>query len=216
MYFFDKLNNDYDMIGKYEVVLDTDEIIKLRNEIIKKFSIRRHVEKEMSEYAISIMQTKASNIINFKKGELVGNNGNYNIYNCSYDELTFPYIVSLIDRLLNNDTKAINEIYSTIGSSKIDFEREIKLKKELISMIDDFKIDEKIRAYNDLKKLIQMSKLNEEIIESGEYYEKLQNLLSFNLVDVINRNDISTTLNTISFFEGLDSFNEINKVNLRK
>ena len=31
MYFFDKLNNDYDMIGKYEVILDTDEIIKLRN-----------------------------------------------------------------------------------------------------------------------------------------------------------------------------------------
>ena len=220
MYFYDKLNNDYNMIGKYKVAFDVEKVVKLRSEIIKKCSIKRHVVKDLQEYSISVIPEKSTNIINFKKGELVdgidNNDLGFRVYRCSYDELTYPYIVSLIDRLLNNDSKAINEIYSNKANNRVDFEREIKLKKDLISMIDDSKIDEKIKAYNDLKNLIQIAKLNEGIIDSYEYYEKLQNLLSFDLVDTISSDDITTTLNTISFFENLDTFNDINKVNIRK
>ena len=215
MYYYKRIygNNNEDLIGKYEVNFDLEKVNELKKKIIENCSIKKHVNTVLSDKSIAYIKFNRNNIKNFVQGEKTGESDwfedNYETYYmCSYDELTLPPIISLIDGLIDGDEKVINMIINPININFMSLDEEIKLKKEEIKSTDDEDVEKKIKKLNELKDLLEESRLNKDIVDYKEYYPKLQELISFNEVDVISQEYVDNTIKTLKFFDNIDILKE--------
>ncbi len=179
---------DKDKIKKYLVCYDEDKLNKLRKEIIDNCGLMSHRVYEDSYGGPNLYNQKYSEIRNYKTPKFICNkdydSSTESFYLYEYDLYEYPYLIKLIDRLIDNDTSCIFEIYNFDSKKETSLDEEIaKRNSELSDMNLSFSAKEKI--LNDLKELYSQKKLNKNRKPIEGYYLKLQEMLIFELVDEI-------------------------------
>ena len=179
MYYFKK--ND-DVIEKYQVHFEKEEVKKLQDEIINQCSIIKHEDYE-SDY---IPKPLDKRFMRNLKYTLIGKKEYFeetrDIYSIQYDKYEPPYLVELIDRILKGDSKAIGELrhYQIFNSNSIE-EKINLVNKEMVSIpLSD--IAQKKQKLEELENLLKEKTHCEEI---ASYYEQLIALLRLQFVDSI-------------------------------
>lgn len=195
-----------DRIDKFLVEFNSEELEKIRIEIIEKCSELVHHEYECSGSLPKDFADNPLKIRNFKETK-IGKKEHETIkhgytvekqYHYSYDELEYPYLVTLINRILKGDVSAVYEILNP------DFNKERKSFDERISEItneiNDSNLDNnrKISKLNRVKKLIENKELNKNQESVLEYYEKVKELIILTRIDLIN---IKSLERIIDFFD---------------
>lgn len=185
-----KKNND--VLEKYQVSFDRDEIEKLKQEIIDKCSFITHREYE-SDYSPR-----------FDKNEIIrnfsyistGKEKEYfeetrEIYLYSYDEYEVPYLVKLINELLSGETKAIDKIlnYGSFIHEKTIDEKILYLNQEF-NDIDLENITKRINKLKEIEELLKSKELNKNQQSIEIYYNQLLKLIRFKLIDLVSISDI--------------------------
>lgn len=97
-------------LKKYDVLIDKEELTRLRHEIIINCSCLKHFNGELNEDNLPIDKYNVYKIINYKE-EFIrrdSNNDFYgppmiNIYKVTYDYYVYPDIIDLIDGALNEE-----------------------------------------------------------------------------------------------------------------
>lgn len=213
MYYFLKKENK---IEKYAIDFNREELQRLKVEIINNCSEIEHKEYESTRIPKRDDYLKIRNYKEKKIGKVEGKgySPDKTLYHFSYDEYEYPYLIILINRLLNGDIDAIYEINNpNIEKEKTSFELRIKEASNKINQIDNLNTQVKIHKLNELQKLIETAKLNEQQKSVYEYYKKVQSLLIIKYESSI---DVNILLNIQEFF-GVQ-LNEINDIgeNIKK
>lgn len=139
MYYYemDELN-----VIKYKFDLNINKLNFLKKQIIKDCGKIIHKSLE------------TTNVLNYFNNRYVNNlevhitekkdDNNKNIYLVSYDLYNVPYLVSLIDRLLNKDISAINEIINYKESFSIE---NPEISEDYNILLDEINSKDNIKIY---------------------------------------------------------------------
>ena len=196
-----------EVIEKYQVNLDKEEIEKLKNKIINNCSFIKHVE-----FASDYSPRFTNEIIRNFTCVRTGKQKEYfeetrDIYHYSYDEYKPPYLVKLINQLLNGNSKTIDEILNYDISTKSSIDDRINLVNQEFNSIDPEDITKKREKLKELEDLLKEKELNKNQQSIAEYYDQLIGLIKFDLIDSL---PISELYRVESFLEiGLSSRVEI-------
>lgn len=190
MFYYEESDN---VLEKYQVFFDREEIEKLKLEIIDKCSFIIHKEYE-SDYSPII--SKNDIIKNFRSTN-TGKQKEYfeetrDICAYSYDEYIPPYLVNLIDELLNGNSDAISKIINygnSIYTSTID--EKLSLLNQEFNDINSEDITKRISKLKEIEELLKSKELNKNQQNIGPYCCKLLKLLSFKLIDSVSLSDIN-------------------------
>lgn len=189
-----------EVIEKYQVNFDKEEIEKIKKKIINNCSFIKHVEYE-SDYSPRFTDEIIRNLTYTPTGkEKEYFEETRDIYRYSYDEYKPPYLVELINQLLNGNSKAIDKILNYDISTKSAIDDRIDLANQEFNKIapeDIIKKKEKLKEIEDLLKAKELNK-NQQGIDL--YYNQLIGLIKFNLLDLIPMSELSR----------IESFLEIN------
>lgn len=192
---------DDKVINKYEITYDINRINEIKEEIINNCSRIDHVEFER-EYSFNdnyfedkIVRNHISEHIRFNEYF----DGPRSVYLHRFDLLTPPKLVELINRLLDNDKSAINEIYF-YQEEKVSFDKEIDDKNKEINSINNSEVDKKIDKLKELKELLKLKYINRDQKSTKEYYIKLLDYIHVTFISSINISDN----NIISDFFNMD------------
>lgn len=192
-------------IYKYDIVFDKEKIEKLRIEIINNCS--EIVHKEIID-SIGPDDRDILKIRNLVNHGFVGIHEYFEedvtLYKYTYDEYQYPYIISLIDKLLSGKYyyemfKNSNEEFITISEKINDLSKNIMNKNK----INDLDYLEK------LKELIELQKYNKNQISAKKYYEIIDNEISFNLIDSVSLDEITKVMQFIGITHYIDNIPEI-------
>lgn len=191
MIYYKKKNNTID---KYEVYKDSNRLEELRNIIIDNCSEINHA-KEHNVINIPNKKGDLFEIRNLKKILISKPEYDSERYNLEYDVYLYPYLVRIIDGLLNGDADMIKYLYE-------DFSREIVPISEQIDTICDRILE--IKDENEIQELKSRLKSLEKIkdINSNQkdpliYYFQVQDCLDLKYIGSI---DISLIVNAYDFF----------------
>lgn len=158
--FYFKVGNE--IVEKYQVKFNKEEIEKLRENIIYNCSNIVHREYR-SDYSPRFIDR---NLIRNFHATLVGEKEYFeetrDVYLFSYDEYEPPYLIKLIDRLLKEDTTVLEEILNYEIKSKPSFDKE--------------------------NNLVNPDFLNAKSIYL--YYQKLLSLINMELIDTLSLKEI--------------------------
>lgn len=188
---------------KYEISLDKAALERIKIEIINNCSRIKHHDYETTKTPNYFDYLK---IRNYKEEEIgIRESRDFyssdeTLYHVIYDEYEYPYLVEIIDKLLNGEVNAIDEILNpNFEKEPICIDEEIaSLKQEIETIfLDNKNINKKIDKLNELKLLYEQKKLNENQISVIEYYTKVKEMISFKLVDYME----------------IDLINKVNKFN---
>lgn len=184
------------VIYKQDITFYKDEVKKLRKEIINNCSFITHEEYE-SDYEPSIDDCFIRNL----RRKFVGYKDYFEerrmVFHYSYDHLTPPYLVNLIDRLLNNDSSVIYEIDHYDYSNETNIDDIINKKQLECKKIDDENYSKKIEALKELEKLFNVKKINKNQKSTKDYYYKLLSYIQRKNIcklDVKDFNNVCTFL----------------------
>ena len=183
------IKNNGERLEKYTVTLDTKSIKELKERIIKDCSLIIH-----KVFHSNHVPTFSRNFF-IKNFKLVGPQNNYRY---TYDEYIPPLLVSLINRLLDNDETVIQELvdYSPLNESSLD--KSINsVNKQLTELSEDDYIKKNLLLIK-LERLLKLKKRNINQKSTKEYYEELQNYISLDLVSTLSLDDL---LRVESFYE---------------
>ena len=202
MYYYKK--DESGRIEKYSIVFNKEALIALKIEIINNCS-------EISHKEVTGPLTVAPNHFDFlrirnykevKEGRVHSRDfysQNEVIYTFSYDLYEPPYLVELIDELLEGNIEAMEEIINpSFKKEKESFNDRIQKLEEEISNIPNLNYAEKVSKLEDLKNLVETAKLNSNQEDVRKYYKKVADEISLWLVDTI---DIDHVEKVISFFD---------------
>lgn len=189
-----------EVIEKYQVNFDKDEIEKLKNEIINNCSFIKHVE-----FASDYSPRFTNEIIRNFTYARTGKQKEYfeetrDIYLYSYDKYKPPYLVELINQLLNGNSKAIDEILNYDISPKSSIDDRINLANQEFSKIAPEDITKKKEKLKELEDLLKTKEINKNQQSIDAYYDQLIGLIKFDLIDSL----------PISELGRIESFLEIN------
>lgn len=207
-----------DKILKYEVGIDKESLSKLKYEIIDKCSIITH--KDYQDTYLPKMYgiddyLKYRNYSEVKIGVREYNDFYSmpeDLYRIKYDEYHFPYLVELLDKLLEDDIDVLNEIYNVNSKKEIkSIDEKINRQKDLIESIDDFETNKKINELEKLKELIEQKELNKNQVNVLKYYNKVKKLISFNLIDSITYEEVKRVSNFYNYKVNVKQMDEIKK-----
>ena len=187
MYYYLQEKNE---IKKYKINIDINKLEELRTEIINNCSYLFHREYRSTILPHNKDFKRIKNYTYKKIGVREYTDGpDEDLYLISYDEVEYPTLVSLIDRLLKNDFSVLNEIYLDEEEKQNLFDKKIKdIENEiavLTSKREYLKVKEKI---SEMENIILESKKNS---ERRQYYERVKNLISFELIDTIRIEEIN-------------------------
>lgn len=196
MYFFVEKEKK---VEKYQVSYDEELIKKLRKEIINNCSLIEHCEydstcepcllygnsqaddcciKNYSEYFSHVRESRDS--LQYPDQD---------IYHYSYDKYIYPQLVLYIDEFLGGNVQIIGTA-PKISNVGVKLKKRIdKLSKELDS-IDNLEIKQKQEKLEELKKVVEQAKLNENQKSTAEYLEKFNELVRIELVDTLQKEEI--------------------------
>lgn len=183
-----KRNND--VAEKYKVDFDKERIEKLKNEIVNKCSFIEHKEYESDSY-ISIDVNTVKNFM----CNLIGKKEYFeevrDVYFYQYDEYNPPYLVELINRLLKDDSSAIEEILNYDISHELSIDDKIALVNKEFIKIDSKDITKRKEKLKEIERLLKVQELNKDQQSIEFYYDQLIGLINFDLIDSISISKIS-------------------------
>ncbi len=183
-----KRNND--VVEKYKVDFDKERIEKLKNEIVNKCSFIEHKEYESDSY-ISIDVNTVKNFM----CNLIGKKEYFeevrDVYFYQYDEYNPPYLVELINRLLKDDSSAIEEILNYDISHELSIDDKIALVNKEFIKIDSKDITKRKEKLKEIERLLKVQELNKDQQNIEFYYDQLIGLINFDLIDSISISKIS-------------------------
>ena len=194
-----------EVIEKYQVDFDKEEIEKLKKEIINNCSFIQHEEYE-SDYSPRFTDEIIRNFTYTPTGkEKEYFEETRDIYRYSYDEYKPPYLVKLINQLLNGNSKAIDEILNYDISTKSSIDDRINLANQEFSKIAPEDITKKKEKLKELEELLKEKELNKGQQSIESYYNQLIELIKFNLIDSLPISE----LDRIESFLEIDLFNKV-------
>ena len=202
MIYFSKKENE---IEKYHVNFDKKEIEKLKRIIIDNCSFIEHIEYE-GDYSPRFNNRIIRNYISYptgKRKEYFEETREIDFH--SYDEYKPPYLVELINQLLNDNSEVIDEILNYDTSSKNNIDEKINLINQQFNEIDPDNINKKKEKLVELENLVNSKEFNKGQQNIDLYYDKLMSLIKFELVDTITINELN---NVASFLEINESTNK--------
>ena len=210
MFYFRK---NGEVIEKYQVHFDKDEIEKLKKEIINNCSFIEH------KVYVSDYEPRFTNeIIRNFTCTPTGRKKEYfeetrDLYQYSYDEYKPPYLVELINQLLNGDSKAIDNILNYDISTKSTLDDKINLANKEFNKIAPEDISKKKEKLKELEDLLKAKELNKKQQSIDLYYAQLIGLIKFDLIDLLPINEL---VKIETFLEiNLSSKVEISNSNVR-
>lgn len=184
-----KRNND--VAEKYKVDFDKEQIEKLKNEIVNNCSFIEHKEYESDSSSISI---DVNTVKNFTYN-LIGKKEYFeevkDVYFYQYDEYNPPYLVELINRLLKDDSSAIEEILDYDISHELSIDDKIALVNKEFIEIDPKDITKRKEKLKEIERLLKEQELNKDQQSVSLYYDKLIGLINFDLIDSISISKLS-------------------------
>lgn len=210
MFYFRK---NGEVIEKYQVHFDKDEIVKLKEKIINNCSFIQH-RVYVSDYAPIF----TNEIIGNFTCTPTGRKKEYfeetrDLYQYSYDEYKPPYLVELINQLLNGDSKAIDNILNYDISTKSTLDDKINLANKEFNKIAPEDISKKKEKLKELEDLLKAKELNKKQQSIDLYYAQLIGLIKFDLIDLLPINEL---VKIETFLEiNLSSKVEISNSNVR-
>ncbi len=192
-------------IEKYQVTFDKEELIKIKNEIINNCSLIKHREYE-SDYPPSF----SKKIIRNYKSTPTGNKMEYfeearDIYRYSYDEYNPPYLVELINQLLNDNSDAIDKILNYDISKESTIDDRIELANQDFDKIAPQNITMRKEKLNEIAELFNEKELNKNQQSIEPYYNQLIEQISFNLIDSLSISE----LDKIELFFEIELYNKV-------
>lgn len=202
-----------DMVIKNEVLFDKEEIIKIREKIINKCSLIKHIEYKTNTPPSS-GETSTIIIKNYKQIPNDKHDGYWKEpsfkYIVSYDEYTYPVLVKLLDRLLVDDPSVMDDILYKHPDKHFDMEGIIKNKMAQVKSIPLSNTLRRSKAINQLNNWLEIQKLNENQEPVQKYYDLLSTLIILKPVASISKEDFDRMQNFLEF----DSL--LNNANTRK
>ncbi len=198
MYYF--LKND-EIIEKYLISFNKEKIEQLKEKIIDECSFIEHKEISSDYFPTFSDKKLIRNLKEIKVGNKEYFEETRDVYLYSFDQYEPPYLVKLIDRLLNNDEKCISEILNYDIYTKKSIDDKIKLANQELMEINAEDIYQKKIKLKELEDLVKSKELNKEQRSIEPYHKQLIGLVKFDLVDSMSIDD----LNRAIFFLGLES-----------
>ena len=199
MYYF--LKNE-EIVEKYLISFNKEKMEQLKEEIIDECSFIEHKEISSDYFPVSSDIKLIRNFKKIKDGIKEYFEETRDVYLYSFDQYEPPYLVKLIDRLLNNDEKCISKILNYDICTKKSIDDKIKLANQELMKIDAEDIYQKKIKLKELENLVKSKELNKNQQSIEPYYKRLIRLIKFDLVDSMSIDD----LNRVIFFLGLESF----------
>ena len=175
---------------KYEIVVDKNGLEKLKIEIINNCSMIIHHDcnttKTPNYYDILRIRNYSAEKIGIHKP-----NDFYasceTLYHVVYDEYKYPYLIKLIDKLLNNDEEALDEILNpNFEKEQISIDKMINILEEKYNSISLSEIGAKREILEKLSQLYKLKELNKNQISVIEYYSKVKNFIKLKLIDYMD------------------------------
>lgn len=189
-----------DVIEKYQVNFDKEKIEKLKQEIINNCSFITHIEFE-SDYTPRLSNEIIKNFTYTPTGkEKEYFEETRKIYHYSYDRYEPPYLVTLINQLLNDNSKVIDQILNYEIPSKSTIDDSIDSAYKEFKEINPENVTKRAEKLKELEDLLKAKKLNINQQNIDLYYKELMELIKFNLIDSL----------TLSELNKIESFLEIN------
>ena len=120
------------------------------------------------------------------------------LYHYSYDYYHFPYLIDLIDKVLEDKIDCLSDIYNINYSKElVPLDKRVeKINKEIDNL--DNSNYKKIDRLNELKNLLEQIKLNKNQKNVYKAYELVRKHIKFRLVDSIDKSQVK---NVVSFFQ---------------
>ncbi len=158
-----------------------DELLKIRREVIERCSEIIHHDYEATNGPNIRDPFKIRNYIHFPVSGSSKIEGK--TYRFVYEEYRYPYLVKLIDRLLNNDKRVFYELENIDFSKElVSFEEKIdRVSKELDS-IPNKNIRDKREKLNELEYLLMQSEYNRRQVSVIPYYQMVIDLLNMHRI----------------------------------
>lgn len=194
-----------EVIEKYQIDFNKEEVETLKEKIINNCSFIKHEEYESDQ-----LPRFTGKIIKNYIHTYTGKEKNYfeetrDIYLYSYDEYKPPYLVKLINQLLNGNSKVIDEILNYDTSTKSTIDYRIDLANKEFNKIDPKDISKKKEKLKELEELLKEKELNKGQQSVESYYNQLIELIKFNLIDSLPISE----LGRIESFLEIDLFSKI-------
>lgn len=191
-------------VYKYNVTFDKEKIIELRNEIIDNCSEVIHRETKNTFAPTSKIGVMEIRNLNKKKIDIISKNDYYPdeiLYQYTYDEYVYPYLITIIDNLLIGNAKYIDELsIKNIDREKLPIKDAIELAITEIKYIhkgeDSEIINKKLEELETL--LIKKITINNSEKSLLEYYDRVYKLFNFEYVDSMS---IEKFRSVMYFFE---------------
>ena len=184
--FYFKVAND--VVEKYQVSFNKEEIEKLKKEIIRNCSNIVHREYYNESMPHFIDKSLIFNFHSIYIGEKEYFEETKDIYLFTFDEYEVPYLVKLIARLLKEDSSVLEEILNYKEEEKVAIDEKINfVNQEYLKESNIFKRKEKLK---ELESLLNEKDLNKNQQSTYLYYAKLLSFLNFELVDTLSLKDI--------------------------
>lgn len=120
------------------------------------------------------------------------------IYHFSYDKYESTYLVALINQLLNDNSKVIDQILNYEISSKSTIDDSIELAYKEFKEIDPENVTKKAEKLKELEDLLKAKNYNINQQNIDLYYKGLIELIKFNLIDSL---PLSELIKIESFLE---------------
>ena len=179
-----------EVIEKYQIDFNKEEVETLKEKIINNCSFIKH-----EEYESDHLPRFAGKIIKNYIHTYTGKEKNYfeetrDIYLYSYDEYKPPYLVKLINQLLNGNSEVIDEILNYDTSTKSTIDYRIDLVNKEFNKIDTKDISKKKEKLKELEKLLKEKELNKGQQSIESYYNQLIELIKFNLIDSLQISEL--------------------------
>lgn len=175
---------------KYEVTADRDGLEKLKEEIINNCSMIIHHDCDTTETPnyydiLRIRNYSAEKIGIHELNDFYASRET--LYHVVYDEYRYPYLIELIDRLLNNDEEALSEILNpNFEKEQISIDKMINILEEKYESISLHDIGAKREMLEKLSQLYKLKELNKNQISVIEYYSKVKEFIELKLIDYMD------------------------------
>ena len=197
------------LIKKYDVQVNKDELERLKYDIIINCSYLKHFDGKVLENNMPNYNDYLK-YINFNK-ELIKQvedrsffgSGWNNLFHVTYDERIFPEVITLINEVLNDNYNNVIKL--------LDY-KEMKSKdnKKQTMNIDISNIEDLKKSKEEIDKIINElynDKLNENRVSVNKYINKIRKCITLILVDELSVEDFNKTYNFVddSIKEVLDS-----------
>ncbi len=161
-----------------------EELLKLRSEIIERCSEIIHHDYEGSIGPNSRDNLRIRNYICFSISKNHSKSEG-KVCRYVYEEYRFPYLISLIDRILKRDYSAIDEIICINKDREIiPFEERISRASLELDNIPNLNIKEKREKLDELENYLVQLEYNRKQVPVILYYEKVLNLLGIKLLGI--------------------------------